>query len=107
MFGGLNLSLFKMKAVLAIAVIACFLAVASALDPFKCAQSVTELSSCIAMLGTATPDGDNDMFCKDCGNKLYAYYQDCANGVGTTGVKASKPKACEAIISSNKRYLGR
>ena len=86
----------KMKAVLAIVVVACFLAVASAQN-LNCAQRALDLANCIRMAGTTVTDATT--FCNNCGNSLISYFNDCTNGVGTAGVRTSKPKAIVAYTS--------
>lgn len=75
-----------MRAILAIAALSCFFAVASS-QGFNCFSRAAELSSCLSMLGTAT---DTDAFCSQCGNSLVSYYQECAGGAGVDQVKQSK-----------------
>ena len=82
----LNLTL-KMKTVLAIVVVSCFLAVASAQS---CAERAIQLSFCISRVATAATDATS--FCQECGNTLISYYQACTNGVGVSTVKAGKQK---------------
>lgn len=85
-----------MKAVLAIAVFACFLVAASA--RLDCATRVNSLGSCIARVAQ-THGSDNVLsYCRECGNSLVSYFHDCTNGVGVDDVKASKSKACGAMI---------
>lgn len=81
-----------MKAVIAIAVLACFLAVASAQNPFTCGTRAGELATCVSRLGTASQDGVT-AFCNECGNSLVSYYRDCLGGAGVAQVQQRKPKA--------------
>ena len=79
-----------MKAIFAIVLISCVCAVAY--SQFACLTRATEVAACITRLGNATPGNGTADFCRECGNSLVGYYQDCANGVGVDGVKASKLK---------------
>ena len=76
----------NMRALLAIAVIACYFAVVSSQS---CSERLTQLSTCITKLGTTTPTNPGT-FCNDCGDSLIAYYQACTNGVGVDAVKLSE-----------------
>ena len=78
-----------MKAVIAIAVVTCFLGVASAQDPAQCASRQTQLRSCISMFSAGS---GTTAFCNDCANTLISYYNDCAKGVGVSAVQKGKPK---------------
>ena len=75
---------FKMKVILALAVIACFLAAASA-QTQSCTQRFSELQSCVTSL--TNPGSD---FCNTCRDTLISYYNDCANGVGVDAVQQCK-----------------
>ena len=78
----------KMKAVIAIAVVACFLAVASAQGVTDCANRAAELAPCASKLSAG-----GAAFCQECANSLISYYNDCANGAGVSTLQAGKPKA--------------
>ena len=89
----MKLEALKMKIILTVAVVACFLAVATAQLPnLNCVTRVTEVASCVTRLGSAIAGGDNDAFCNECGNSLVSYYNDCTGGVGTSAVQQSKLK---------------
>ena len=81
------------KAIIVIAVVACFLAAASAQNPMECGTNrAAQLANCLGQVGTG-----GSAFCTNCRSSLISYYNDCTNGVGTAGVNARKPKACKDI----------
>ena len=84
-----------MKCIIAIAVISCFVAVASAQIPDvqwqipdvqipdvpnqKCLKLASDLSSCVSRLTVG-----GEAFCNECGDRLFSYYQEC--GLDTSAV---------------------
>ena len=73
---------FKMKVIIATAVVSCLLVVASAQN---CVQRAQDVTNCAASL--TNPDVDIQDFCNRCGNTLIRYYNDCLNGAGVDAVK--------------------
>ena len=81
----------RMKTIIiAVALVFCFLVVASAQNIADCARRATRLSNCSARQRDAARTGDTTAFCRDCGNYLVGYFEDCARGVGVDAVKTSK-----------------
>ena len=73
----------KMKIVLAIAVFTCLFVMGLA----QCASRESELYSCISILSLSDT---LNTFCRNCGNSLVGYFQDCTDGTGVDLAQRSK-----------------
>ena len=73
-----------MKTIIAVIVTtSCFLAVASAQSAANCARRATQIANCQSRLASVT---DEEAFCRECGNAVVSYFQDCTGGVGVDQV---------------------
>lgn len=82
-----------MKVILAITVVCCFFAAASAQNLAECAQRTSDAAACVGRQGPVLVANNTDSdasFCGDCGNLLVSFYRDCASGVGVSDVQRGK-----------------
>ena len=87
-----------MKIILAVAVVSCFLAVGTALFD-DCTTRLVGLASCISRSAAAAVGGDNYAFCRECGNPLVSYINDCGtDGVGLAAHAIQQSKLLYEII---------
>ena len=74
-----------MKTIIAVIVTAS-LAVATA-QSADCTRRATQIASCQSRLTTVT---DVKAICRECGNAIVGYLQDCAGGAGVDQIKQSE-----------------
>ena len=73
-----------MKTIIAVIVTSSFLAAATAQSAADCTRRGIQIASCQSRL---TPGTDVEAVCRECGNAVVGYLQDCAGGVGVAQIK--------------------